>query len=86
MVKEYTDDELIAELTAAIEELGGKIIMLDKSKKLFRIDIDDEFRDYATVLANDLSDKYKLKRAELLTKNPFIGTQQLVDEMKKLKE
>lgn len=78
----YDDKELLDELNEKVEELGGKLIVIDLRNKVFRLDVDDVARDYATVMIYDIVKKYRINRAKLLTENPFIGTQAMVDELK----
>lgn len=80
--KEYTDKELIEELTIAIEALGGTLIAVSESNgRFFRLAIDEDLQEQAQWIVNTIADKYKKKRRELMLNNPFVRAKRLREEI-----
>ena len=79
--KEYTDEELVEEITLAIEEIGGAVTSIDVSNNVFKLSIDPELQQQAHLIINDITDKYKKKRSDLLLSNPFIRAKSIRDEL-----
>ncbi len=74
------DEDLIADLASVVEELGGSFTIIDIKNKIFKLDVDSEFQDYASKVVNEIFNAYKIKRAILLTNNPFLGIEEIVKE------
>ena len=79
--KDYTDEELIKEITIAIEELGGSLEEVDSSENIFRLVIDPMLQQQAYLVVNDITNKYKQKRLQLLLDNPLLRAKHIRDEI-----
>jgi hypothetical protein len=79
--KEYTDEELVGEITLAIEEIGGTITSIDIAENVFKLSIDPDLQQQAHLIINDIIDKYRKKRVDLLLKNPFLRAKAIRDEL-----
>jgi hypothetical protein len=79
--KEYTDEEMVEEITVAIEEIGGTVTSIDVFNNVFKLSIDPELQQQAHLIINDITTKYRKKRADLLLKNPFIRAKSIRDEL-----
>lgn len=79
--KEYTDEELVEEITVAIEELGGSIVEVEGPNSVFKLVIDPRLQQQAHLIVNDITNKYKQKRLELLLDNPFLRAKSIRDEI-----
>ena len=75
------DEELVSDLTNVIEELGGSITIIDMRNKIFRLDVDPRFQTYASKMVNDIFSAYRVKRARLLEDNPFLGVEEIVEDL-----
>jgi ribosome-interacting GTPase 1 len=80
--KLYSDDELLEELVNRVKELDGSITVIDIKNNIFKLEIDEPARDYASMMIHNILKEYRLKRAKLLMENPFLNVQTLIDEMK----
>lgn len=69
---EYTDYELINEITEVIENLGGSIQLSDVNNNLFKLTIDADLKSEAYLIINDIINKYKTKRKDLMAKDLFV--------------
>ncbi len=79
--KEYNDEELVEEITLAIEEIGGTITSVDLAENVFKLSIDPDLQQQAHLIINDIIDKYRKKRVDLLLKNPFLRAKAIRDEL-----
>ena len=79
--KEYTDEELVEEITLAIEEIGGTVTSIDIINNVFKLSIVPELQQQAHLIINDITQKYQKKRTDLLLKNPFTRAKQIRDEL-----
>lgn len=79
----YTHEEMIEEIVDSIEEIGGEVVVLpdalDEFSTGFKLVIDQDLIHQAKLIVNDIQKKYKKKRDKVLHDNPFIGTQELLD-------
>lgn len=82
VTKEYTDKELIEEITMEIEKLGGSLTAVEESTgNMFKLVIDQELQEQAHYLVTTIADRYKNKRKELLLNNPLLRAKQLREEI-----
>ena len=75
--KEYTDEELIEEITFAIEEMGGNVTAVDLENNIFRLTIDPDLQQEAHMLIIGITNKYKEGRTNLLMTNPFVRVKEI---------
>ena len=75
--KEYSDEELIEEITFAIEEMGGNVTAVDLENNIFKLTIDPDLQQEAHMLIIDITNRYKEGRTNLLMTNPFIRVKEL---------
>jgi len=83
--KLYTEDEMVEEIIDSIEEIGGTVIILDPTVDGFaggyQLFIHPSLADQAELIVRDVKKKYKMKREEMLAKNPFLGTKELLENL-----
>ncbi len=81
--KTYTHEEMIEEIVGSIEEIGGEVIIssdtIDDFSTGFKLVINQDLLQQAKLIVGDIQKKYKRKRKQILNDNPFIGTQELLD-------
>lgn len=77
----YTEREMLAEMKAAIESMGGEIQEIDFSRRIFKIDIDHELEADALVLIEDIMTYYSQMRDEVEELNPFTGVYDIIEEL-----
>lgn len=75
--KEYTDEELIEEITFAIEEMGGNVTAVDLENNIFKLTIDPDLQQEAHMLIVGITNKYKEGRTNLLMTNPFVRVKEI---------
>ena len=78
--KFYTEKEMVQELKEVLIKLGCEIEEIDIDKKIFKIHTDDSSEVVGLVI-DDIVNKYKTKRLEVLSSNPFCGVYDIVEEL-----
>ncbi len=79
--KFYTEKELIAELKASLNDIGGVIDHIDFNNHIVKVDIDPEYEDEAFRLIETIIETYRVKREDVLLNNPFCGVYDLIENI-----
>lgn len=81
--KMYTEEEMVEEIAVSIGEIGGTIIVMEPTADGFiggyQLIIHPTLADQAELIIRDIKKKYMVKRGKMLAKNPFLGTQEFLD-------
>ena len=82
MDKLYTEEEMLEEISISIGEIGGTIIVMEPTGGIvgeYQLIIHPILADQAELIIKDIQKKYRVRRGEMLARNPFLGTQEFLD-------
>lgn len=82
MRKLYSEKEMLAEIVAFIEGLGGKVYEVDINRHLIDMEINPDLEETVLVYLEDILALYINKREELKRNNPFFGVEDMLANLK----